>query len=454
MSINELAEWSRLDPGMLTYVIGILMAYPLGLLMCFIPFGLYKHFAASFFGCCLMYFTFGNQWLHIPFTSTIAYLMIIGLPREITKNLLPLFAMTYCASSHIARQYYEWEWDFSAAQMMLTIKLYSIAWNLWDGEELIKAKENDHMLTRATKNCSKFAIVETPSFLEFMGYCLNFSTVLVGPVYEFSIYKNICDGTLVTAYYSKFHIYPSRWKHVLIPFFSSLFFAAYHIYLYPSFHFLSLIKGEIPTIISEQKPMLYYLIAVTVYKAKFYFAWKSIEGATNIWYGGFEGLNANDEVIGWDYSNNIDILEIETAQNIKTFTRAWNKKTSNWLNRYIYQRHGGSSLITYVSSAIWHGFYPGYYITFLSMALLTMCERIVRNCISPLFGNHFMYKIACICLMQYTVAYTLLPFIMLSWEYSIDAWQQHYFLYSILQICFVGFYSLLKINYIFDKPVC
>ena len=72
MSINELAEWSRLDPGMLTYVIGILMAYPLGLLMCFIPFGLYKHFAASFFGCCLMYFTFGNQWLHIPFTSTIA----------------------------------------------------------------------------------------------------------------------------------------------------------------------------------------------------------------------------------------------------------------------------------------------------------------------------------------------------------------------------------------------
>lgn len=39
---------------------------------------------------------------------------------------------------------------------------------------------------------------------------------------------------------------------------------------------------------------------------------------------------------------------------------------------------------TYILSAIWHGFYPGYYFTFLGGALTTNAARIVctlYNCI-------------------------------------------------------------------------
>jgi len=36
-----------------------------------------------------------------------------------------------------------------------------------------------------------------PSLLEFLGYTFCFSNVLAGPSYEFSIYKNAADGTLL-----------------------------------------------------------------------------------------------------------------------------------------------------------------------------------------------------------------------------------------------------------------
>lgn len=49
----------------------------------------------------------------------------------------------------------------------------------------------------------------------------------------------------------------------------------------------------------------------------------------------------------------------------------WNIATSNWLRRCVYERVP-SSIATFSSfamSAVWHGFYPGYYMTFISSAL-------------------------------------------------------------------------------------
>jgi len=336
------------------------------------------------------------------------------------------------------------DWDVSASQMMLTVKLYSIAWNLWDGRELQKAKNDENYpLSRATKNCSKFAITKIPSFLEFMGYCLNFSTAIVGSNYEFVTYKNVCDGTFVMAYYNKFHTYPSRLKPVLIPFLTSLFFALYYFYLLPYFHYFSLTSDDkIPTIISEKSSLLYQIMAFSVYKSKFYFVWKAVEGSGNLFYAGFEGLNAKDEIIGWDNTNNVDILRTESVQNSKAFSRDWNKKTAIWLNRYIYQRYNGNMLITFFISALWHGFYPGYYITFFTLAFISFFEQIGRDRITPLFGNHLLYQFACIVYMKYVEIYTFTPFIILSWEYSIEVLKQHYF---FLYIFLITFYVLHKL---------
>ena len=49
----------------------------------------------------------------------------------------------------------------------------------------------------------------------------------------------------------------------------------------------------------------------------------------------------------------------------------WNKATSNWLRRCVYERVPKSiaTAASFFMSAIWHGYYPGYYLTFMSCAL-------------------------------------------------------------------------------------
>ena len=41
--------------------------------------------------------------------------------------------------------------------------------------------------------------------------------------------------------------------------------------------------------------------------------------------------------------SNIDIMTFETSCNVATNTRAWNKRTQGWLERYVYMRTGKQS---------------------------------------------------------------------------------------------------------------
>ncbi|KAJ1568597.1 lysophospholipid acyltransferase [Nowakowskiella sp. JEL0078] len=64
-----------------------------------------------------------------------------------------------------------------------------------------------------------------------------------------------------------------------------------------------------------------------------------------------------------------------------------------WLRKCIYDRilkRGGSGIAiasTYVTSAFWHGFYPGYYVCFLIGVLANLAARKLRRHIRPLFAS-------------------------------------------------------------------
>ena len=54
-----------------------------------------------------------------------------------------------------------------------------------------------------------------------------------------------------------------------------------------------------------------------------------------------------------------------------------------WLERYTYSRTGQNLLILYFVSA-WHGLYPGFFIFFLSIPILTEIERICKTKLNKL----------------------------------------------------------------------
>lgn len=112
---------------------------------------------------------------------------------------------------------------------------------------------------------------------------------------------------------------------------------------------------------------------------------------------------------------------------VKNFLQCWNISTHEWLKNYVFlrmlnnQKRGGqefAALVTFMVSAIWHGFYPGFFSFFFGAFLMDMhnkygptvcgplfkgwCPDIIQNCSITVF-----YYISC---SYFTVAFWLLNF--------------------------------------------
>jgi lysophospholipid acyltransferase len=120
-----------------------------------------------------------------------------------------------------------------------------------------------------------------------------------------------------------------------------------------------------------------YMLGLTT-RMKYYGVWNLTEGACILSGIGYNGVDAVTGRAKWDRLTNIKPLEIELAQNTRGFVGSWNINTNNWLRNYIYLRVTPkgrkpgfrATLATFTTSAFWHGFYPGYYLTFVLASLL------------------------------------------------------------------------------------
>ena len=411
-----------------------------------LPYGQIRHVFSFLLGAFLLQFTLGVQWIHQLITSLVVYVMFLVLPRTVTRRAVPIFVMLYCVLGHLHRQYINylgWDLDFTGVQMVLTQKLYMMAYNLYDGEVLATGKED-----KASRKCAQFALTKLPSLIEFLGYTFCFSNVLVGPAYEFSIYRNTCDGSLLFTPDGKPRgKIPSNVWPTLRPLLTSLVNLAIFVIVGAKFPLLDPVDPQNNTPVSLTPEFLakpwwyryaYMWVGLFVVRQKYYFGWCNAEGANNIWYAGFEGFDENGNPKGWNNSRNMEIWKFETAPNIQILSKEWNKKTSLWLTRYTYIRSNGSLLAVYGLSAFWHGFYPGYYLFFLSVPLLTICERLGKKKISPYFSDEKWspHGVACIMATSMCANYMVSSFIFLALDRSWNNWKSHYFFGHIACIAF------------------
>lgn len=435
--VEALSVQIGFDVETLNYTLGLFLCYPLAMIMASLPYGQTRHLFSFLLGAFLLQFTLGVQWIHQLITSLVVYVMLLVLPRKLSTVVVPAFAMLYLVFGHLHRQYTNYlgyDLDFTGAQMVLTQKVYMLAYNLYDGECLAKGRDN-----RAAKKCEEFSVNKLPNLLEYLGYTFCFSNVLTGPATEFVTYEHTCSGALLYTPDGKprgkipSNVWPS-----LQPFLTCLVALVTFVVLggYFPLHDPKDPQNATPVILTEEflKQAWFYRYAymwvgLLVVRQKYYFAWKCAEGANNVWYAGFEGFDEKGNVKGWENSSNMNILAFETASNIQTLSKEWNKKTSLWLTRYVYIRTGGSLAAVYSMSAFWHGFYPGYYLFFLSVPLLTFSERLSRKKISPYFSSKpwSLYDILCRLVTSFFVEYMVSPFPLLALDWSWNNWKSHYF---------------------------
>jgi len=117
-------------------------------------------------------------------------------------------------------------------------------------------------------------------------------------------------------------------------------------------------------------------------KCKYYCGWSLSKAGLAASGLSFNGYDDNKQS-KWDLVDPIKIWNVETATSLRVTMVNWNHQTHLWLKHYIYfricpekqlQTNKSKSMfaeiITYIVSAIWHGFYPGYYISFIGIALI------------------------------------------------------------------------------------
>lgn len=439
-----------MDTETVSYVLGMFVCYPLGMIMAQIPFGISRHIFSFVLGAFLLQFTLGVQWIHQLISSLVAYAMILTLPRKTLKIALPVFAMVYMTLGHLHRQYVNylgWDLDFTGSQMVLTMKLYMIGFNLYDGEVLAKGIDD-----RAAKKCAPYALKDAPGLIQFLGYTFCFSNLLAGPATEYSVYSRAIEGSIFKMANGSSKIPSNVWATIR-PLLISLLNLGLFLVLSGLFPLLDQIAPSKNTPFILQSDFLERPFFVRFFHAwmgllavrqKYYFGWKNAEGAQNIWYAGFDGWDEKGDSKGWETSSNVDIINFELAPDVQQMSKNWNKKTSFWLTRYVYIRTGGSLLAVYSLSAFWHGFYPGYYMFFLSVPLATFCDRVAKKKLSPFFpstSRFSLYSIMGTIATTVTINYMILPFVMLAGSWSFEAYKSFYF---FGHIGCVAFYLVLS----------
>ncbi|KAJ3149130.1 lysophospholipid acyltransferase [Geranomyces michiganensis] len=319
--------------------------------------------------------------------------------------------------------------DHTAPMMVLVIKLTSFAWAAYDGTR------NDEDLSEDQR---KLAIRKMPGLIEYLGYIFFFGGFLVGPSFEFVDYKRFIENQ------PPFDKRPSSF----VPTISALGAAAMSFVLFFKFgNSWSYMHALEPGFMQQSifKRVLFMQIAGGIARSKYYVAWKMSEAACVLTGIGCNGYSPSGEP-QWDRVQNIAIHKFELATNPKSAIDNWNKNTGLWLRRYVYLRIVDSGIkstavaavATYTASAFWHGFRPGFYLTFLTGSFLNIGARTIRRNIRPLFhGNSKLaplrpvYDVLGWAATIGAINYLVAPFVVHSIPNSLAIWKANWFMLHI-----------------------
>ena len=275
--------------------------------------------------------------------------------------------------------------------MVLVMKLSSFCWNVADG----KLKDED-----LSDQQKETALRKLPSILDFAGYVLFFPSLMAGPAFDYIDYKHWIETTMfeVPAGTDASKKPPTRkkrkiprsgtpamWKMATGMFWILLFLQLSGLY-YPDF----LTGPKYMEYGFTRRVWILHMLGFTS-RLKYYGVWALTEGSCILSGLGYKGIDTATGKVSWDRLRNVNPWGVESAQNTRAYLGSWNMNTNNWLRNYIYLRVTPkgrkpgfrATIATFVASAFWHGFYPGYYLTFVLASFVQTVAKSVFSCSLP-----------------------------------------------------------------------
>lgn len=390
-----------------------------------------RHAFGLVFGVLIGYFCFGFQAIHLAGLPAVCYVVMITQNPHIMHGMVLTVALIYLSCLHLHRQIYDYGsygLDISGPLMVITQKVSSLAFSLHDG---LTKKEEDMTSTQKI-----YAVYKQPTFVEYFSYTLLFPSLMAGPVIFYNDYIEFIEGNS----YAKIQTNTKTAKVIVREpsparaIFKKVAVALFCAYIFVKFLPLFPIKRLKDEHFIENTSMSYkfwYLtVCTTLVRFKYYFAWTLADAICNNCGMGFSG-HTEDGTPLWDSMSNVDIFQFEFATSLKQAIEAWNKNTNIWLRMIVYERSKTyATVLTYILSSIWHGFYPGYYFTFLGGAVFTFAARTVRRHVRDHFMDNreskLLYDIITFAITHFVLAYVTFPFVLLELWPSVAVYNTMY----------------------------
>lgn len=404
-----------------------------------------RHAAALGLGLFFGYFCFGDQAIHLAGLPAVCYVVMRFQDPKIMQKAVLAVALFYLSCIHLHRQIYDYgsyTLDITGPLMVITQKVTSLAFSLHDG---LTQKEED--LTGVRKY---HALRKMPTVLEYFAYMFHFQALMAGPIIFYRDYIEFIHGQNFLTHsgasingegntYAEKEVVlePSPLLAVMRKVVASLVYAILLTKFLAVFP-IRIIKE--PDFIELDVPskMLFLMVATAVHRFKYYHAWLLADAICNASGLGFSGY-AKDGTPQWDLHSNIDILGFECGLNLRDCIEHWNKGTNRWLRLIVYDRvKTNATALTYALSAFWHGFYPGYYLTFASGALFTFAARKIRRHMRPFFTTSIalkaLYDLLTFWTTRVTMAYITFSFILLEFWPSVRCYLSMYLYLHLLAV--------------------
>ena len=332
-----------------------------------------KHLYSISIGLFFMLWCFRLEIWILLATTFFVYLLIILLPRRMAMIIGIPFILLSLLAAHLYTMLNDWGsyiFDFTGPQMVITIKLFSLLVQLYDGEN-----STSDLMKKVTyiKNAS---VKDIPGFLEFYSWILFYPSVLILSC-EFAHYKKFCE---TPTYVGK----EGRIRAFFGTFATCFVCAVLGFGVGPNFFNVSYVQSDLWL---EETTFLfrcfYVFFCFGCIRFQYYFAWKLTECSFIL-----SGYSYDETNNGWSRVCNIKVLDFELGQNYVAVSNAWNEAAARWLKYYVYMRvpfKGLEVLCTNLVAAIWHGFYPGFYLAFVTMGSFRNLSLKMRRVLRPNF---------------------------------------------------------------------
>jgi lysophospholipid acyltransferase len=439
--LKIISNGSGISEDKLLIGFGSLLLFPLNFIFMKVKGVNLRHHVNILFGIGIGYLLMGmSGFVHSIISSLIVYLIckfMNNLKRAAT--VVWIWSILYVLISHIVRTIYHTDGhmlDYSVIQMMLTCKLTAFASNLYYAT---LGEKNEYW--------TKHQISRLPSLTEFFGYVFFYQTYLIGPFVEYKDYIDyIHDDKNSQHDNGKALVWPSQRIPGLVRLLQSLIVLMIMLMIDRIFPYEYLFHPEFlnRTILYR---LLYCYMVTLAFKLSYQFIWTFVNSSL-IFSGfafsgydndGFYSYNING-IPKWDKANNVD-LTFEFSSVAQELPMKWNITVGQWLRHYCYERFETDEkvkamFITNILSALWHGVYPGYYMSFFMASVLIATGREwhkkVHPIIEPYCSNDmikFLYKISNIMLLSSLV---FLSFMALTFTDSVRIYGSLYFIPQIL----------------------